>query len=145
MMRHRGGSRVTGGFYWNLAKWDIVTVPKEGGALPQGSEHRYLRVPIALLLVLAPVMGGLYVTFLPFIGFALVFGYAGRKTVEALRGAFAEVMVAMSPVWRPGEAYFAGNRKVKGGGDEGAPTRQAEEETLETLRKEIEGKRNTEA
>lgn len=142
-MRYRGGNRVTAGLYWSLAKWDIVTVPKNGEVLPGGPEHRYLGVSIALLLALAPVIGGLYVIFLPFIGFALVLGYAGRKAVEALRRASAEVMVAMSPVWRPGEAYFAGKQKVKGGGDEAAATREGGEEALETLRREIEAKRNT--
>lgn len=134
MLRHHGGSRVKCGFYWNLAKWEIVTVPKEGGILPGALEHRYVRVPILLLLAFAPVMGGLYVTFLPFIGFAMVLGYAGRKTGEAIRRAFMEVMAAVSPGWQPGEAYFAGKGKEKRG----------EEEALKTLQGEIEAKRNIE-
>ncbi len=115
MWRHRGGSRVKWGFYWNLAKWEIVMIPKAGGVLPGSEGHRYLRMPILLLLALAPVMGGLYVVFLPFIGFAMALGFAGRKTAGALRKVFMELMTALSPAWRPGEAYFAGRRGQRGG------------------------------
>ena len=145
MLRHHGGTSVKCGFFWNPARWEIVTVPKEGGVLPGGPEHRYVRIPIILLLVVAPVMGGLYVVFLPFIGFALVFGYAGRRLGEALQRGFAQVMAIVSPAWRPGEAYFAGKRTAQGHEDTGPSTQTGEEEPLQTLEREIEAKRKTEA
>ncbi len=145
MLRHHGGTSVKCGFFWNPARWEIVTVPKEGGVLPGGPEHRYVRIPIVLLLVVAPVMGGLYVVFLPFIGFALVFGYAGRRLGEALQRGFAQVMAIVSPAWRPGEAYFAGKRTSQGHEDTGPSAQTGEEEPLQTLEREIEAKRKTEA
>ena len=61
-----------------------------------------------MMLGLAPLMGGLYVMFLPFIGFALLFDYAGRKAYRAVRGSAKDVAVAVAPAYRPGEAHFTG-------------------------------------
>jgi hypothetical protein len=72
MLTHRGSARVKAGFYWSLESWSLTVLSGEGGVLPGAETHRYLKVPAALLLLLAPVMGGLYVMFLPFIGFVLV-------------------------------------------------------------------------
>lgn len=144
MLRHYGGTRVKCGYYWNPAKWEVVTVPKEGGRLPGGAEERHFRVPIVLLLLLAPVMGGLYVVFLPFIGFYMILRLAGRKAAEALQRALVEVVTTLIPAWRPGEAYFAGKRPPREGEEEGGvpPAGQPERGgPLEGLEREIESKR----
>jgi hypothetical protein len=85
MMTRRGGERVKGGFYWNLRSWTLTTVPKGGAVLPGERDRGYVKVPALLLLVLAPVMGGIYVGFLPFIGFAMVFGAIGAKLLDVTR------------------------------------------------------------
>ena len=143
MFTYHGGATVKSGFYWNLAKWEIVMVPKEGGVLPGSEGHRYLRMPSLLLLVLAPLMGGLYVVFLPFIGFAMVLSFAGRKTAGALQRAFTGLMTTLSPAWRPGEAYFAGKREGREEKDRGTTARAGEGEQLESLEREIETRRKT--
>jgi len=63
------------------------------------------------MLLLAPVMGGLFVIFLPLIGFALVLQHLGRLSLSASRRGAATLLATMSPTWRPGEAYFAGKHK----------------------------------
>jgi hypothetical protein len=113
MLRHEGGSSVRNGFYWNLSRWTIVTIPKEGGVLPGTVEHRYLKLPVLLLLALAPLMGGLYVMFLPFIGFAMVGATAARKAGALASKTFAATIATVSPSWHPGEAYFAGKRRPR--------------------------------
>lgn len=115
MLKKRGGGRVKGGFYWDLAKWTILTIPREGGFLPGGPERGYLRIPALLLLLLAPAMGGLYVLFLPFIGFAMVLHAAGRALGKALGRALMGLVATVSPAWRPGEAYFAGKHAPEKG------------------------------
>lgn len=145
MLMHRGGTRVKWGLYWKLAQWEIVPVPKERGVLPGSQEHRYLRVPILLLLVLAPVMGGLYVIFLPLIGFVMVFGFAGRKTAGALRKGYLELMSTLSSAWQPGEAYFAGKQQTREEEESGTTGETGERQPLEALQQEIESKRKTEA
>ncbi len=116
MSKHIGGAEVKAGFYWNLRKWEMVTLSGTGGRLPGNAEDRYLKVPIIAFLFIAPVMGGLYAFFLPFIGFAMVFAFLGRKLGAASRAAAVRVGGLVSPQWRPGEAYLAGKRGKKNGG-----------------------------
>jgi hypothetical protein len=113
MLKRTGGSNVRSGFYWNLRKWEMATMPRQGGVLPGGADDRYLKVPVLALLVVAPLMGGLYVMFLPLIGFALVFSYLGRRSGAVLRTGFMEMATTIAPHWAPGEAYLAGKRRGK--------------------------------
>ncbi len=73
--RFAGGEHVKAGFYWNLREWEANIVPREGGILTAKDDARYVRVPLPVLLVVAPVMGAAYAMFLPFIGFAMVAMY----------------------------------------------------------------------
>jgi len=102
------GSIVKGGFYLNRDKWTLVTVNGKQGALPGAEGQRFLRVPVLAVLFLAPVLGGLFVAFLPFIGFALLFQHLGRLTLSGIRRAIRALLFVVTPTWRPGEAYFAG-------------------------------------
>lgn len=115
MSKHTGGTEVKAGFYWNLRKWEMVTLSGAGGTLPGTAEDRYLKVPIVAFLFIAPVMGGLYAFFLPFIGFAMLFAFLGRKAGAVGRAALLRVGGLVSPQWRPGEAYLAGKRGKKNG------------------------------
>jgi hypothetical protein len=110
MTKHIGGNAVKAGFYWNLKNWEMVTLSGAGGVLPGGGGDRYLKVPIVAFLFVAPVMGGLYAFFLPFIGFAMLAAFLGRKVGVAGRAAVTRVGGLVSPEWRPGEAYMAGKR-----------------------------------
>jgi hypothetical protein len=83
---------------------------------------------VLLLLAVAPLMGGLFVMFLPFIGFATVFAVAGKKGVELAARTAAGVMATVSPAWLPGEAYFAGKRTPR------ATRKHAGSETTEKSR-----------
>jgi hypothetical protein len=47
-------------------------VPRDGEVLPEGNEARYWALPIAMMLVAAPVLSFAFVIFLPFIGLALM-------------------------------------------------------------------------
>ncbi|OFW04799.1 MAG: hypothetical protein A3H96_10315 [Acidobacteria bacterium RIFCSPLOWO2_02_FULL_67_36] len=78
-MKFHGGDEVRFGFYWNVREWEAQIVPREGGELKGRADVTYVRLPLLALLVLAPIMGGVYAIFLPFIGIAMVLMYlAGR-------------------------------------------------------------------
>lgn len=113
MARYEGGTKVNYGFYWSAKAWDMAMVPAEGGLLPGGSEQHYTRIPTFLFLLMAPVMGALYVVFLPFAGFALLAAHAARAIKRLATDAFMHVAVAVSPQWAPGEAYLAGRKRAK--------------------------------
>ena len=83
MFRHNGGNRVKPGFYWNPNRWEIIPA-KKGDTLPGDEETGYYKIPFILVLLLGPLMGGLYVGFLPLIGFGLFFGLIGRKLFHLL-------------------------------------------------------------
>lgn len=85
MFKHKGGDVVKGGFYWNQAQWHLENVEGKLGTLPGGDEARYARVPTLLMFVLAPLMGALFVVFLPFIGFALLIGMVAAKALGLFR------------------------------------------------------------
>ena len=70
MLKFKGGDEVKPGFYWNLAEWEAHVVPPEGGALPGAEAARFVRLPLLVVLPLAPLMGAVYAFFLPFIGIA---------------------------------------------------------------------------
>ena len=100
MFKHRGGETVKGGFYWNQAQWHLENVEGKMGVLPGSEETRYTRVPTLLLFVLAPLMGALFVVFLPFIGFALL---AGMLVARAM-GLFRKAPISMPKPPAEGEA-----------------------------------------
>ena len=112
-MAYNGGTKVNYGFYWSAKAWDMAMIPAEGGLLPGGSDHSYLRIPTFLFLVMAPIMGALYVVFLPFAGFALLFGHLAKSVKTLATDAFMHVAVAVSPQWAPGEAYLAARKREK--------------------------------
>jgi len=85
MFKHKGGDVVKGGFYWNQATWHLENVEGKSGGLPGDENARYARVPTLLLFVLAPLMGALFVVFLPFIGFALLVGMLIAKVMGLFR------------------------------------------------------------
>ncbi len=114
-MAHKtGGTMVKAGFYWNPKRWEIVTIQDPGGILPGTSTDRYFHLPGLAMLLLAPLMGGLFVVLLPLIGFAWVLQRLGRLGTAATRRGAASLLATMSPSWRPGEAYFAGKHPPQG-------------------------------
>jgi hypothetical protein len=111
MTKRTGGTPAKNGFYWNLGKWEMTMVPKQGGILPGGAGDRYLKVPVLALLVAAPLMGAAYAMFLPFIGFAMLFTFLGKKALAMGRSGAVDAAATMTPDWRPGEAYLASSRR----------------------------------
>jgi hypothetical protein len=111
MAKRMGGTAAKNGFYWNLGKWEMTMVPKQGGILPGDATDKYLKVPVIALLFLAPLMGAAYAMFLPFIGFAMVFTFLGKKALAAVGVGATGVGATMAQDWRPGEAYLAKDEK----------------------------------
>ena len=60
------------GFYFNTRTWELDLHREDGSG-------DYLRVPALALLILGPVLGFLFVIFLPFIGFALAARQLGHR------------------------------------------------------------------
>jgi len=138
MTTHNGGTAVKSGYYWNQRNWEFTMVPDDGGVLPGSADHRYRKVPLLLLLLAAPIIGGVFVMFLPLIGFAMAVGFAAKKVYGGIRGLGTDVAASMAHDMVPGEAYFAG----KGGEPADQKDEPKPDAALDQLQKEIDDKRN---
>ncbi len=92
MTRYHGGAKVRSGFYWHPGKWEIIAVGKSGAVLPAPEETSYIRLPTFLLMVVGPALGGVYMIFLPLIGFGMLFAVAAKKLVALARAALPSRM-----------------------------------------------------
>ncbi len=144
MARHCGGSLATSGYYWNPRRWSITPIPRPRGFLPGGPEERYLKVPALAVLALMPLLGGLFVVFLPVIGFALVAYALARKVAALARGGAADLAATVTPGWLPGEAHLTGGRGGAEADKDLPHERGVGDKALEALRKEIAEKREGE-
>ena len=140
MARFNGGSSVPGGYYWNPRHWSVTTVKDDGGMLPGTSADRYLRVHGLVALLLAPILGGLFVVFLPFIGFAMFFQWAFQKVTGTAREGVRDLAATVTPGWRPGEAHMTG--RALDPKAEQLPAGGAGQKALEDVAAEVERRRN---
>ena len=132
-----GGSAVQGGYYLSKSNWEIFPIARDGQKLPGAPSEHYVQVPTAAALALMPVLGGLMVVFLPFIGLYL----AAKTVVGGVAGAFSrsakDLGATITPGWAPGAAHMTG----KATDTKAAGESKAGEQALEELKKEIEEKR----
>ena len=61
--RHEAGEFVDGGIYLNRKSWDLTAIPEEGGRLPAENGH-YYRLPLLMVMALAPIAGLAFILFL---------------------------------------------------------------------------------
>jgi len=106
-MLTKGGHTVKAGTYWNLANGSRVQMEQEG-ALPGSGDIRYIKAPVVVMLMAAPVIGLIFAVFLPFIGIAMTLSLVGKKLASVATEATAG---SMSFGWRPIEAYLAGKKR----------------------------------
>lgn len=108
-MLNNGGHTVKAGTYWNMANGGKVQMDQEG-VLPGSGTTRYIKAPVAVMLMAAPVIGLVFAVFLPFIGIAMTLRLIGKKLVDGVASAAAG---SVSFGWRPIEAYLAGRKTKK--------------------------------
>ena len=133
-----GGAAVRNGYYWNLGKWEVIPVERDGVTLPGGRGDKFMKVPLLAVFMLLPVMGGLFVVFLPFIGFALAFYAAAKPLVALFHRSAKDLASTVSPGWLPGETHFTGKRAEEPRPEKAPPSK---DERLEALEREIASKR----
>ncbi len=70
--------------------------------------HEFLKAHWLLGLLLAPILGGLFVVCLPFIGFAMFFRWVFQTVTGSAREGARDLAATVTPGWRPGEAHMTG-------------------------------------
>ncbi len=108
---HRGGEQVTRGIYWSLASGEFFQSPSQGTVLPGGPDRRYLWMPAPVVLVLVPLIGLVYIMFLPLVGIVGLLTFVGHRLTRRGLQVAAEVAV---PTWVPGVSFLVRGRRGKG-------------------------------
>ncbi len=134
---HRGGELAKKGTYLDTREWEFVSIPQEGDYLPGRDDQSFVRVPLALMLVLGPILGLLFVIFLPMavplvVGMLLVQRLRGRA--PTLRDSAVRVATYSQ---QPGMAYLdlagaAKDRRAQDASQEGQEMSEGELEDLIT-------------
>ncbi|HET8733321.1 MAG TPA: hypothetical protein VFM45_06060 [Anaeromyxobacteraceae bacterium] len=131
-----GGSAVQGGYYLSKSNWEVFPIARDGEKLPGPASEHYVKIPTAAAIGIMPVLGGLMVVFLPFIGLFLTAKAAVRPLVNVFHRSAQDLAATVTPGWAPGAAHLTGKATEKGAGES-----KAGEQALEELAKEIEEKR----
>ena len=133
-----GGSAVPGGYYLSKSNWEMFPIARDGERLPGKPSEHYVKVPTAAAVMLVPVLGGLMVVFLPFIGIYLTAKAVVTPVANMFHRSAKDLAATVTPGWAPGAAHFTGKAtEVKE-----AEEAKAGVAKLEELAKELEEKRN---
>jgi hypothetical protein len=137
MARYVGGMKVGGGYFWNPRTWEVHVVGAEGGVLPGSERAGFVRIPFPLLFVVVPVLGALFLVFLPVIGFALIGSAIVRRVVGGVKAGAEDLAANVTPGWAPGAAHLAGKpgEEKKEGETKGSPAIEKLEKEIEEMRK----------
>jgi apolipoprotein N-acyltransferase len=135
MAKYTGGMQVSGGYYWNPRAWEVAVIPNEGGRLEGADGAHFVKVPFPLLLVVVPVLGALFLMFLPFIGFAMIAHALVKKVTGGAKEAATDLAATMTAGLAPGEAHLTGKTGEEKPA-EGKPTAE-----IEKLQNEIDARR----
>jgi hypothetical protein len=127
------GSAVNRGYYFDARTWSLHPVERDGEALPGGHASRWIRLPLWAAVAVAPLMGALFLVFLPLIGFVLVAQASVRPIAAIFTRSATEVAATLQPGWEPGEAHLTGKRSVEEAGERG----EGGEDPLDLLAREI--------
>ncbi len=132
------GTRVGKGYYFSSRSWTLTPVGGEGETLPGEPGEKYVPVPLPVAFAVAPLMGALFLMFLPVIGFYLTARAVARPVVHVFHRSATEVAATVAPSWAPVEAHLAGEppkaQAARGG--------TARDERLDALQKEIDARRS---
>lgn len=126
MTRYHGNQIVEPGIYFAPKEVSFKSMD-ERGRLPGAEETYYWKVPALALLVAAPMIGLVYVIFLPLIGFLMLGAVALQKVWALTREVGNWSVVLLRPAWQPARAFLSRGKTKKAKKDEEKPDRWAEE------------------
>ncbi len=134
----KSGAAVQSGYYLNAAEWAVHPVARDGERLPEG-KGSWRRIPTLLAIALTPVLGLVFLMFLPLAGFALTAHAAATPVLRMFRSQAEGLAATVSPGMVHGEAHLTGKPGEEKASDEKGGAAAGR---LDALEKEIEEKRN---
>ncbi len=136
---YESGCAVLSGYYLDAASWHVAPVAHDGDRLPAG-RGRWMRVPTALAVTLAPVLGAAFVVFLPVIGIVVTLHAIASMVAGVFHRSATDLAATVTPGWHPGEAHFTGRPHANARVERWLPTRSGD--ALDALEEEIRRRRN---
>lgn len=99
MTTYTGTQQVEPGLYVNTRSFRVTSVER-AGALPGKVAEHYRRVPMLVMLLIAPLLGLAFVIFLPFIGFAVMLRLLAETVMHAVAPAATPATGVVAPAAR---------------------------------------------
>ncbi len=148
MLRYRGGELVKAGTYLSLRTGEFVAIHREGGKLPGETRVQYLRAPLPGVMAVGPLMGLVFILFVPFAAVAAVIAFGSARLGRMIKATSQSLVQVAAPAWKPGVSFFTRQRRpaTKGPAAEepGKLSPEKKEDLLSTLEEEIRAKRRKE-
>ena len=132
-----GGSAVQGGYYLSKSNWEVSPIARDGEKLPGPASEHYVKIPTAAAIGIMPVLGGLMVVFLPFIGLYMTAKAAARPITGMFRRSAEDLAATVTPGWAPGAAHMTG----KATDEKKAAEPKTDDPKLAELAREVDEKR----
>jgi len=137
MKTFKTGDQVGHGMYLSIKAFDACYVGSDQESLAGKKDANYVRIPSLLMVVLAPVMGGLFALFFPVIVLAMMIGAASKLVANGVSAFIRSQAHVAEMEWQPGAAYLKKTKgKGKNIGDKG--------QDLKDLNKEVNQRRHGE-
>jgi len=112
MTTYTGNQNVDPGLYFNVKQFRVKSIERRG-PLPGTEDDKYRRVPMLVMLAMAPLLGLAFVIFLPFIGFAMVLWLLGDKAAQLATGTATEAVRVLRPGWAPALAFLSRSKPAE--------------------------------
>ncbi len=128
MTKYYGGHKVKPGMYLNLRNGELVEPFGTDLVLPGTDITRYVKVPMAIAVVGGPLVGLVFIIFVPAVGIMGTVGFLIFKAGRALQTLGRRIFQPATMEWKPGHAYFTRTETKPG---EGLPGDQKELTKLE--------------
>jgi hypothetical protein len=135
MRNYRGNDKVGPGIYCNVRELAFRSVDDEA-RLPGGPEDVWRQVPALAMLLAGPIVGLVFVMFLPLIGFLMLGGLVAGWLARQARPALLAAVRALRPAWEPALAYLGRGKAAAPKGQ--APEARQPDEWADEVRRRLE-------
>jgi len=112
MTTYTGNQDVEPGLYFKVKQFRVKSIQTRG-PLPGTEDDKYHRVPMLVMLAMAPLLGLVFVIFLPFIGFAMVLWLLGDKAVQLATRTATQAVRVLRPGWAPALAFLSRSKPAE--------------------------------
>jgi len=112
MTTYHANQEVNPGVYFQPRQLAFQIV-NPGQTLPGDGAETYYRVPVYAPLVLGPLLGLMYVLFLPLIGLVMLASFLFERLAQEIGDLAASSVRVLRPAWEPARAFLSRHESKK--------------------------------